>query len=184
MFVMIIVYSTLAPFMLPFGLLYFGIAYWFSKYLIVYVHRPTRGGGEAWPVIFNSCVIGLLIYQLTMIGIFTLYHFPAGGSVIVLPLLTLVFWYYTNQKFAAWAKYGALSDMPARNIPMGEVRQAYVQPSMIVDEFTRIDSTVALDTLEAADASSIIDLGLNADPRSVLLQSRHDLATYDDGDEY
>ncbi|CAJ0649645.1 4352_t:CDS:2 [Entrophospora sp. SA101] len=82
-FVIILVYSSIAPIIL----------------LFVYFH-PYETAGLAWPKIFRRIIVGLYIYQLMMIGYFSLkksYYLTL--ATIPLPFITSLFFYYVNQAY-------------------------------------------------------------------------------------
>jgi len=109
-FVIITVYSTISPLILPFGLAYFLLAFITTKYNLMYVYEARwESGGKLWPSIFNKMMVALVIYLLTLIGVFGLYRFIAGvavgGALIV---LTLLYWVWIHARFDRVAKYGTL----------------------------------------------------------------------------
>eukprot|EP01090_Pellita_catalonica_P013094 TRINITY_DN3029_c0_g2_i1.p1 TRINITY_DN3029_c0_g2~~TRINITY_DN3029_c0_g2_i1.p1 ORF type:complete len:377 (-),score=47.62 TRINITY_DN3029_c0_g2_i1:625-1698(-) len=70
-FTIAITYSTMAPLILPLGLLYFAFKYVVSKYNFINAFaRKYESGGEVFDYIWGKILIGLLIFQLTMLGVF------------------------------------------------------------------------------------------------------------------
>jgi len=106
----LLTYSTLAPFILIWGTLYFGMAYISQKYNIVYVFEPKyESGGLHWPLVFNRVCVGLIIYQLVLVGEFVIYSFTAGIVISAICLAaTILFWRYTIDQFSRSAEFGAL----------------------------------------------------------------------------
>ncbi|CAJ0755891.1 1875_t:CDS:2, partial [Entrophospora sp. SA101] len=100
-FVIILVYSSIAPIILLFGTIYFFFGYITYKYLLLYVYfHPYETAGLAWPKIFRRIIVGLYIYQLMMIGYFSLkksYYLTL--ATIPLPFITSLFFYYVNQAY-------------------------------------------------------------------------------------
>merc|ERR1711988_1729971 len=130
-FVVVIVYSTLAPLILPFGFIYFTIAFMTTKYQLLYVYPSSQGGGDAWPRVFDCMMGGLFIYHCTAMGVLALYTFAPGGSILILLIFNGVFWYYVRSHFAQVSEVGALVDFPADQEPTEEmVATGYVQPSI------------------------------------------------------
>ncbi|TKA52309.1 hypothetical protein B0A53_04777 [Rhodotorula sp. CCFEE 5036] len=67
-----ITYSIITPLILPFAMLYFGLAYFVYKYRFLFVfYRPYESRGQAWPLAYNRVGLGLLIFQVFMLGLFT-----------------------------------------------------------------------------------------------------------------
>ncbi|BGP27145.1 hypothetical protein JCM10295v2_006109 [Rhodotorula toruloides] len=65
-------YSIITPLILPFATLYFGLAYLTYKYRFLFVfYRPYESRGQAWPLAYNRVGLGLLIFQVFMLGFFT-----------------------------------------------------------------------------------------------------------------
>lgn len=100
---------------------------------IIYVFVPAfQSGGVLWPSVFNRIyagailfyfillqkliqvslflfISGILIYQLTLIGVFSIYNFIPGIVISALLVLTsLVFRNYTTIQFSRTAEFGAL----------------------------------------------------------------------------
>ncbi|GAA5868559.1 hypothetical protein JCM3774_005428 [Rhodotorula dairenensis] len=66
-----ITYSIITPLILPFAMLYFGLAYFVYKYRFLFVfYRPYESRGQAWPLAYNRVGLGLLIFQVFMLGLF------------------------------------------------------------------------------------------------------------------
>lgn len=73
MFVVGVTYAPIAPLMLPFCCLFFVIAYLVYKYLFLYVHVPRyENKAQSIPLVVNRCLAGLVIMQLTMMGLLAL----------------------------------------------------------------------------------------------------------------
>jgi hypothetical protein len=47
----------------------------------------------------------LLLYQLSMMGIFLLYSFKPGSVAAILPIVTVVFWYLLHMKYNRRARF-------------------------------------------------------------------------------
>eukprot|EP01133_Synstelium_polycarpum_P007006 gene7006-8139_t len=94
-------YSTLSPFIIPFGLMYFLIDYFVSKYNHIYSFCPKyQSGGTIWPLVFNRLCVGLAIYQITAIGTFLLKTFIPGIIIsFPMPFITLFYWWRNVRRF-------------------------------------------------------------------------------------
>ncbi|KAJ3399596.1 hypothetical protein HDV05_001688, partial [Chytridiales sp. JEL 0842] len=66
-------YAAIAPLILPFCALFFGLGYFINKYLLLYVHLPKyETGGMHAPMAVRRCLAGLVVMQLTMMGVLAL----------------------------------------------------------------------------------------------------------------
>eukprot|EP01119_Soliformovum_irregulare_P011086 TRINITY_DN2753_c1_g1_i4.p1 TRINITY_DN2753_c1_g1~~TRINITY_DN2753_c1_g1_i4.p1 ORF type:complete len:836 (+),score=166.87 TRINITY_DN2753_c1_g1_i4:320-2509(+) len=122
-FVIVTTYSTIAPLIIPFGLVFFCIAFITVKYNQLYVlDYPWEGGGMIWPRIFNRMIVGLIIYQLTLTGVFGIFLFPAGVIVSVICILgTASFAYWVHLHLDARFLHGAMDDCLLENVEEGIV---------------------------------------------------------------
>ena len=54
-----LVYATVAPIILPFVVLYFGLSFVVYRYQLLYVYMPeVQTGGRIWPVMFGRIMLG------------------------------------------------------------------------------------------------------------------------------
>eukprot|EP01133_Synstelium_polycarpum_P002930 gene2930-3370_t len=102
-------YSTMTPFLLIFGSIYFGASYLVCKYNIIWVNVPEyQAGGRLYPSAFRRTIAGLVIFQLLMIGVFNIYKFFLGTLVVIPLLLTLLFACWCETLFHEKSKYGIM----------------------------------------------------------------------------
>ncbi|ODA77819.1 hypothetical protein RJ55_06421 [Drechmeria coniospora] len=107
-----IIYSVLmwGFVILVFGTVYFALGYFTFKYMVLYaMDQPQHATGGAWRIICYRIVIGLLVFEVVMVGqIASLAAFVQ--SVAILPLIPFTIWYsyYFNQRFEPLTKYIAL----------------------------------------------------------------------------
>ncbi|ODV78580.1 DUF221-domain-containing protein [Suhomyces tanzawaensis NRRL Y-17324] len=90
-FIITIVYSVMSSKILTAGLIYFIIGFFVCKYQLLYacVH-PPHSTGKVWPLVFRRIILGLLLFQLTMVGTLALQKAYICASFLApLPLLTL-----------------------------------------------------------------------------------------------
>ncbi|KAF9360755.1 hypothetical protein BGX26_007881 [Mortierella sp. AD094] len=106
-FVIVLIYSCIKPLILVFGAIYFALAYLVYKYQLLYVlYHPYESGGRAWPMVYNRVTLGLLIFQLTMLGLFVLNQsYLLGALLIPLPLGTVWFWAWTTKQYKTSAEF-------------------------------------------------------------------------------
>ncbi|CAB4386826.1 uncharacterized protein OCT59_010400 [Rhizophagus irregularis] len=112
-FVIVIVYSSLRPVITLFGAIYFFLGYMCYKYLLLYVYfHPYETAGLAWPKIFRRIIIGLYIYQIMMIGYFSLRNNYYLAAVVFPTLIcTFVFFYYVNGAYERAAAFIPLKNL-------------------------------------------------------------------------
>ncbi|CAO3630309.1 unnamed protein product [Cunninghamella blakesleeana] len=92
-FIIVLEYSVISPIILVFGCIYFCTTYFVYKYQFLYVYfRPYEAAGELWTKVFPRIIAGMIIFQLTMLGLFTIKGFFVL-SILCIPLIffTLVF---------------------------------------------------------------------------------------------
>ncbi|EGG22185.1 hypothetical protein DFA_04303 [Cavenderia fasciculata] len=109
-------YSTLTPFILIFGTIYFMGAYLAQKYNIIWVNTPNyQSGGSLYPLAYRRSIVGLIIYQLVMIGVFNVYDFFWGNLVIIPLVATLLFWAHCEFLFCHKSEHGILDSRIAQD---------------------------------------------------------------------
>ncbi|KAF9935549.1 hypothetical protein BGZ67_003356 [Mortierella alpina] len=106
-FVIVLIYSCIKPLILVFGSVYFAIGYVVYKYQLLYVFfHPYESGGLTWPMVYNRITLGLVIFQLTMLGLFMLKQsYLLGALLAPLPIGTAWFWYWTTTSYKSTAKF-------------------------------------------------------------------------------
>ena len=107
------VFSSIAPIIMPFSLLYFGLGWVVVRYMAKYVWQaPYESGGAMFDNVVKAIIIGLLIYQLTFIGLFYLKNNPLKGNMAwPLPLFTALFYTYLRKKYSRSYKSLALEEI-------------------------------------------------------------------------
>lgn len=109
-FVVTLMYSVIQPLILIFGAIYFGIAYVVYKYKVLFVfYKPYESKGEAWPITFARLMWGIVLFQVLMIGIFTLSK-SVVLSTLMLPLLAVTaYWgWHMQRECRPYAKFAEL----------------------------------------------------------------------------
>ncbi|KAF9965176.1 hypothetical protein BGZ70_005292 [Mortierella alpina] len=106
-FVIVLIYSCIKPLILVFGSVYFAIGYVVFKYQLLYVFfHPYESGGLTWPMVYNRITLGMVIFQLTMLGLFMLKQSYLFGALLApLPIGTAWFWYWTTASYKSTAKF-------------------------------------------------------------------------------
>lgn len=76
-----------------FGLVYFSIGQFIYKYQLLYaMDHQQHSTGRAWPMICNRLFVGLVVYQLAMIGVLALRR-AITRSLLLVPLLGFTVWF-------------------------------------------------------------------------------------------
>lgn len=129
-FVICIVYSVL-PYswlVLLFGLVYFLIGSFVYKYQLLYaMDHCQQSTGRAWSIICNRVVVGLIVFQLAMIGVLALKS-AIIRSILILPLLagTIWFLFFYQKTYEPLMRFIAIRSLtrepPFGAIPPGESR--------------------------------------------------------------
>lgn len=100
-----------------FGLVYFSIGQFIYKYQLLYaMDHQQHSTGRAWPMICNRVFIGLVVYQLAMIGVLAL-RTAATRQLLLVPLLvpllifTVWFTYWFSRTYEPLMKFIALKSI-------------------------------------------------------------------------
>jgi calcium permeable stress-gated cation channel len=180
------VFSSIAPMILPFTLLFFGIGWFVVRYMAMYVWQGTyESGGQAWGFIVKSIIAGLVIYQLTFIGIFYLKQNLVKGSIAwPLPFFTVAYAYYLKQRYKKSFNTLALDEV--RNPQSNELYRAGLREGTVGGEqrsVLQIDSPLyfyALDP-EKVETDKSFDLPIaHFFQQPALLKARFDLVVHED----
>ncbi|XP_065058081.1 uncharacterized protein LOC135685912 isoform X2 [Rhopilema esculentum] len=111
-FLIAITYSVISPVIIPAVIVYFGYRYivWVNQLLHVYMQEIDLGG-RLWPRVSSSVGIGVLVFQLMMIGVFTFkqaYWIVACASP--LPFITVASWSFIHKRYEKVSKYLSVSE--------------------------------------------------------------------------
>ncbi|KAL2001066.1 hypothetical protein VTN02DRAFT_2256 [Thermoascus thermophilus] len=93
-----------------FGLVYFTIGQFIYKYQLLYaMDHQQHSTGRAWPMICSRVFVGLLVFQLAMIGVLALRR-AITRSLILVPLLGATVWftYFFARTYEPLMKFIAL----------------------------------------------------------------------------
>ncbi|KAH6895624.1 hypothetical protein B0T10DRAFT_222577 [Thelonectria olida] len=92
------------------GTIYFALGYFTFKYMVLYaMDQPQHATGGAWRIICYRIIIGLVVFEVVMLGWIALLS-AFVQSVCILPLIPFTLWYghYIKQRFEPLTKYIAL----------------------------------------------------------------------------
>ncbi|BBH01134.1 early-responsive to dehydration stress protein ERD4, partial [Prunus dulcis] len=130
----VLCYSVIAPLIIPFGVLYFGIGWLVLRNQALKVYVPAyESYGRMWPHMHVRLLAALILYQVTMFGYFGVKKFVFAPFLIVLPILSLLFGFICRKKF-----YRAFQDTALevaahelKELPnMEQVYRAFIPPSL------------------------------------------------------
>ncbi|KAJ5541614.1 hypothetical protein N7494_006690 [Penicillium frequentans] len=106
-----------------FGLVYFTIGKFIYKYQLLYaMDHQQHSTGRAWPMICNRVYVGLIVFQLAMIGVLALRQSIARPLLLV-PLLGFTMWfsYWFSKTYEPLMKFIALKSINRDQPGGGEV---------------------------------------------------------------
>lgn len=102
-------YSCIAPLIIPFGALYFGLGWLVLRNQALKVYVPRyESYGRMWPHINNRILASMVLYQVTMFGYFGVQKFVYAPLLIPLPILTVLFGVICSKKFYPSFQHQAL----------------------------------------------------------------------------
>jgi hypothetical protein len=105
-------FSVISPLIPVIACVYFTIAIivYRHQFLYVYTHEQ-ESGGSMWPLVFRAVSVALVLFQLTMMGIFAL-NFAASEFTCIVPLmvLTVAFLVYCDTAYGQASRYLPLAD--------------------------------------------------------------------------
>ncbi|KAI9890476.1 MAG: hypothetical protein M1814_003960 [Vezdaea aestivalis] len=143
-FIVCVVYSILpvGVVLLFFGLIYFTVGYFTYKYQLLYAMVHSRHAtGRIWSIIVNGVLLGLLVFQLAMIGELAVKK-ALKRSVLLVPLLPITAWcaYFYRRNYSPLTRFIALNSIDRTSHERGEdhvdeEREAkdmkYVNPNLV-----------------------------------------------------
>ncbi|KNC53885.1 early responsive to dehydration protein [Thecamonas trahens ATCC 50062] len=104
-----IIFSFIAPVVLPVTALYFGLGLLVRRHHVAYVYvAPFEAGGSFWPRMFNRILAGAVMSQLTAMGILSIKESPLGSLIIPLPIMTLIFARYARRAYETPTQFAPL----------------------------------------------------------------------------
>ncbi|KAL7243195.1 hypothetical protein ACSBR1_015581 [Camellia fascicularis] len=96
----VLCYSVIAPIIIPFSVLYFGLGWLALRNQVLKVYVPSyERYGRMWPHINRRIVAALLLYQVTTFGYFGIKKFYHAPILIPLLILSLIFSLVCRKKF-------------------------------------------------------------------------------------
>uniref|UniRef100_A0A803KUG6 CSC1-like protein ERD4 n=1 Tax=Chenopodium quinoa TaxID=63459 RepID=A0A803KUG6_CHEQI len=131
-------YSVIAPLIIPFGVIYFGMGWLVIRNQALNVYVPScESFGRMWPHIHTRFLSALVFYQVIMFGYFGVKKFIYAFAIIPLLLMSLIFAYVCNKKFYRFFHHRALEVMchELKETPdIDSVYRSYLPPSLNSDK--------------------------------------------------
>ncbi|GLT59149.1 hypothetical protein SLA2020_319850 [Shorea laevis] len=130
----VLCYSVIAPIIIPFGVLYFGLGWLILRNQALKVYVPSyESYGRMWPHIHKRVLAALLLYQLTMFGYLGVKKFYCTAFAVPLIILSLIFASVCSKKFYPAFRHTPLEVVchEAKETPnMEQIFKSYIPPSL------------------------------------------------------
>ncbi|KAJ6754128.1 putative MEMBRANE PROTEIN DUF221-RELATED [Salix purpurea] len=128
-------YSVIAPLIIPFGVVYFGLGWLVLRNQALKVYVPSfESYGKMWPHINARVLAALILFQVTIFGYLGLKKFSSRALFLIpLPILSLLFAYVCKKKFYRSFCDTALevASRELKEIPdMESVFRSFIPPSL------------------------------------------------------
>ncbi|GAB4829395.1 CSC1-like protein erd4 [Ancistrocladus abbreviatus] len=137
-FTVVLCYSVIAPLIIPFGVVYFGLGWLVLRNQALKVYVPSyESYGRMWPHLHDRILASLLLYQVTMLGYFGIKKFYSTPVLIPLPIITLIFSVVCSRKFYRFFYRPALEVVchePKEAPNMEQVFRSFVPPSLCTSQ--------------------------------------------------
>ncbi|KAL0305456.1 UNVERIFIED_CONTAM: CSC1-like protein ERD4 [Sesamum radiatum] len=105
----VICYSVIAPLIIPFGIIYYGLGWIVLRNQVLKVYVPSyESYGRIWPHIYLRIMASLILYQATMLGYFSAKEFIYTPVLIPLIVLSFIFVLVCRNKFYRFFQCTAL----------------------------------------------------------------------------
>ncbi|CAL9754508.1 unnamed protein product [Musa acuminata subsp. burmannicoides] len=126
-FLLGLVYAVVTPFLLPFIIIFFALAYAVFRHQIINVYNQEYESGAAfWPDVHGRIITALIISQLLLLGLLSTKH--AANStplLLVLPVLTISFHRFCKNRYEpAFVKY------PLQEAMMKDTLERATEPNL------------------------------------------------------
>ncbi|CAI9783467.1 unnamed protein product [Fraxinus pennsylvanica] len=130
----VLCYSVIAPLIIPFGVVYFGLGWLVLRNQALKVYVPSyESYGRMWPHMYKRIMTTVILFQATMLGYFAVKQFYYTPILIPLPILSFIFVFICQKKFYRFFQSTAL-EVASRELKekpnMEVVFQSFVPPSL------------------------------------------------------
>lgn len=141
-FTLTLCYSLMAPLITIFGFAYFCLVFLINRYNLIYVNEQRwQGGGTMWSIVYHLFMAAILLFQLIMLGILGLSQYGGGLTLVVLPFITAVLWFWIHKHWGHTTTWGPLEGTDViKPQSWDEFVGAYLQPPLQRDEEDAVDN--------------------------------------------
>ncbi|OIT37943.1 PREDICTED: CSC1-like protein ERD4 [Nicotiana attenuata] len=130
----VLCYSVIAPIILPFGVVYFGLGWLLLRNQALKVYVPSfESYGRMWPHIHTRMLATLILYQVNMCGYFGVKKFAPTPVLFPLPIFSLIFAFICQKKFRRFFESPALEVVSheLKEVPnMDVVFRSFIPPCL------------------------------------------------------
>ncbi|KAJ3695669.1 hypothetical protein LUZ60_001046 [Juncus effusus] len=100
-FLLGLVYAVVTPFLLPFIIVFFALAYVVYRHQIINVYNQEYESGAAfWPSVHRRVITALIISQLLLLGLLSTKEAAQSAPLLLaLPVLTIAFNYFCKNRY-------------------------------------------------------------------------------------
>ncbi|MED6187349.1 Calcium permeable stress-gated cation channel 1 [Stylosanthes scabra] len=126
-FLLGLVYAAVTPTVLPFIIIFFGLAYVVFRHQIINVYNQEyESGAQFWPDVHGRIVMALILSQIVLIGLLTTKKAASSTPfLIVLPILTISFHRYCKGRYEpAFVKF------PLQEAMMKDTLEKATEPNL------------------------------------------------------
>ncbi|KAF5190794.1 Osca1 [Thalictrum thalictroides] len=131
-FLLGLVYAVVTPFLLPFVVVFFGLAYVVFRHQIINVYNQEyESAASFWPDVHGRIVVALVISQLLLMGLLSTKEAAQSTPfLIVLPVLTIWFHRFCKSRFEpAFIRY------PLQEARMKDILERTREPNLNLKEY-------------------------------------------------
>ncbi|GLU14254.1 hypothetical protein SLE2022_308350 [Rubroshorea leprosula] len=146
----VLCYSVMAPIIIPFGVLYFGLAWLVLRNQALKVYAPSfESYGRGWPHMHSRMLAALLLFQVTMLGYFGAKEFYYAPLAVPLVILSLIFAFVCRKKFYPAFRHTALEvvcheQAEITDMELERIIKSYIPPCFRSEDFADDQQEVAL----------------------------------------
>lgn len=154
----VLCYSVIAPLILPFGVVYFGLEWLILRNQVLKVYVPSyESYGRMWPHLYTRILASLILYQSTMVGYFLAKKFfYTPPFLIPLPIISLIFGFICKNKFYRFFQSTAL-DVACRELKvtpnLEAVFRSFIPPSLSYEKGEEYQFEDALSLVSRTDST-------------------------------
>ncbi|CAB4306119.1 unnamed protein product [Prunus armeniaca] len=162
-FLLGLVYATVTPALLPFIIIFFGLAYVVFRHQIINVYNQEYESAAAfWPDVHGRVVSALIISQLLLFGLLSTKEAAQSTPfLIALPVLTIWFYRYCKGRFEpAFVTYplqeAMMKDTLERAKEPNLNLKGYLQSAYVPPVFRDCDDDEDIESIDKGENESVI----------------------------